>query len=205
MTNTPNLIIEAAKAHGYTWHPGKLVKPYDLFVFGIRNKVAKVDAWDDVLGCIYLDASLTLQCVLWRGTTDPGLSSLVDPMNRAGCAIVVPGQYRQSHKLGMHKGKSPAMVQVAPIKVYRDENKDAVFNFDAPTSGYFGINLHSPWKDDLARVGAASAGCQVFHAKSDLEALLALVKEQAAHGLGDVVTYTLFSDDSLQPLIALVK
>jgi len=116
-------------------------------------------------------------------------------MNTKGTAILVPGQYSQAYKLGLHRGKYEALVQAKPVKVYRDNDKDSVYDM-LPSSidtGFFGINIHkaghdSTWVDDW------SAGCQVFKRAADFEAFMSLVRK-AAKIYGNLFTYTLFDNN----------
>ena len=65
-------------------------------------------------------------------------------MNKDGVAILKPGQYRGSHKLGLHQGKYEALRQKSPVKVYRDNNKDGDYDLieENVQEGIFGINIH---------------------------------------------------------------
>ena len=107
---------------------------------------------------------------IFAATTDPGITSMTKPVSYKGCAILVPGQYRSAWKLGYHKGKYEAIVQYKPVKVYRDNNKDAVYDFNPKTveEGTFGINIHKAGKHST-QVDNWSAGCQVLANKEDNE------------------------------------
>ena len=65
-------------------------------------------------------------------------------MREEGVAILKPGQYRGSHKLRLHQGKYMALGQQKPVKVYRDNNRDANYDLDESKTdtGLFGINIH---------------------------------------------------------------
>lgn len=70
-------------------------------------------------------------------------------MNPKGTAILAPGQYQSSHKIGLHRGKYKALVQHRPVTVYRDNNKDSKYDLE-PTkkdTGIFGINIHKAGQD----------------------------------------------------------
>ncbi|MEI2737870.1 MAG: hypothetical protein V9F01_03695 [Chitinophagaceae bacterium] len=58
----------------------------------------------------------------FRATTDPGNYWLKTFMNRNGTAILKPGQYKHSHRIGVHRGKYQALVQQNPVTVLRDDN-----------------------------------------------------------------------------------
>jgi len=171
---------------------------FDLNLFGIRRRPG-VNLFDDLLGCAYAQKSGGLFAVeLWPGTTDPGSRYLRNPGNRTNAtAIVVPGQYRGLWKLGLHKGKDPAFVQVGPVSVYRDGNRDEVLDFDPKTiaRGVFGINGHHAGTDS-ARIDGWSAGCQVWKRRKDHDRALMLGRAQLAqHPTWATFTYTLFDLD----------
>lgn len=107
-------------------------------------------------------------------TTLPGEHYLRKLLNPRGTAILAPGQYVNAYALGLHKGK-PALVQVAPVTVYRDGNRDQNFDLVNPESGMFGINIHRAGKFSNF-VNSWSAGCQVFRRESDFEFFLDLCR-----------------------------
>lgn len=167
---------------------------FNLNLFGVR-RTQDVNAFNDVLGCAYRatpTAPLTVE--LWPGTTDPGLYYLRNPMRKAGTAIVVPGQYRGLWKLGRHKG-DPAFVQVGPVTVWRDADRDWVLGTAGPTeTGLFGINGHKAGEDSKV-VERWSAGCQVWKRSRDHERALELGRAQVdAHPTWTKFTYTVFDE-----------
>ena len=123
----------------------------------------------------------------WRvewfsATTEPAPKYLENPINRKGCAILALGQYRSSHAFGLHRGR-PAVCQVAPVTVHRDNDGDAIPNTKTtPTeSGLFGINIH----DDRG----GSAGC-ILTEITTIGHLRRLLEAQAQSGHGKRVTLT---------------
>ena len=170
---------------------------YNLNIIGIRSKTAKLDEF----GCQLMvawkfkgqwyDAS-------WSITTYPGKRYLIEKLlNPAGCAILVPGQYRGVYKIRLHNNKYLALCQeYGPVKVFRDKNKDTKFDKDRHTimTGMFGINIHnSPDNARTIRVGSHSASCQVFADDRDFEAFMNIVK-QSAQIYGNKFTYTLVDE-----------
>jgi hypothetical protein len=127
-------------------------------------------------------------------TTDPGTYWLTHPSNVNGTAILKPGQYQDCWSLGYHHGKQdhPALVQTAPVTVYRDNDHDVLSDETAKTdTGLFGINIHgaSPTGTSV-EIGRWSAGCNVFSSRRDLFDMLALL--HLYRGLtGNKFTYTL--------------
>lgn len=170
---------------------------YNLNIIGIRSKTAKVDEF----GCQLM--------VTWkyngqwhersfRITTYPGRYYLIQKLlNPKGCAILAPGQYRGVYAIRLHNNKYSALCQTyGEVKVYRDRDKDDQFDLDVNTimSGEFGINIHnSPDKQTTTRVGAYSAGCQVFSDDNEFSEFMDLVYK-AAENFPNKFTYTLITE-----------
>jgi len=110
----------------------------------------------------------------WEGTTEPSRRWTQDPMNPKGAARIAFGQYT-AWQAGMHHDHE-ALVQVAPVTVHRDLDKDYRRDGDARHTGLFGINQH--WGYDLPRndLGNSSAGCLVGRTRAGHRAFMALVK-----------------------------
>ena len=138
----------------------------------------------------------------WSITTDPGKYWLENPTNPKGTAVLVPGQYRSTWKIGKHQGKYEALVQRKPVKVYRDNNKDDVIDYkNISTSideGYFGINIHrsNPYTESYV-INKWSAGCQVFKAVEDYNEFMELCNK-SSEIYGNGFTYTLIDEKDLR-------
>ena len=176
---------------------------YNLNIIGVRSKesIKQENRFDDILIVAFGLATSGYNSstkFIFQITTDPGIKSLKVPMNAKGTAILVPGQYRGSHKLGLHQGKYEALVQCAPVKVYRDANKDSILDTDKRTidTGMFGINIH---KAGIASVivDGWSAGCQVLAIEKDYAIFMDLCRKQKLAGYGDKFTYTLLEEKDL--------
>jgi hypothetical protein len=113
----------------------------------------------------------------WEATTEPSRRWTEDPMNPAGAARIKFGQYK-AWALGTHHTHE-ALVQVAPITVYRDANKDYRRDGDREDTGLFGVNQH--WGYDLARndLGNSSAGCLVGRSTAGHREFMSIVKADA--------------------------
>ena len=172
---------------------------YNLNIIGVRRAGTKVtNQFDDYIVVEYIDMYGIKTRDVFPATTDPGLSSMTKPMSTKGCAILVPGQYRSSWMIGYHKGKYEAIVQYKPVKVYRDNNKDAVYDFNPKTieEGTFGINIHKAGTHST-QVDNWSAGCQVLANKEDFDTLMKLAHRQISQGYGKLFTYTLINEEDL--------
>ncbi|HTE19112.1 MAG TPA: hypothetical protein VK689_12115 [Armatimonadota bacterium] len=94
---------------------------------------------------------------MFRGSVDPGATWTENPSNPNGCAHLLNGAWR--YRRGLHRGK-PALVQAAPVKVWRDKDKDYARDpHEMVDTGWFGINGHAG--GSAPTVDANSAGCQV--------------------------------------------
>ena len=172
---------------------------YNLNIIGIRRAGTKVtNQFDDYIVVEYIDMYGIKTRDVFPATTDPGLTSMTKPMSTKGCAILVPGQYRSSWMIGYHKGKYEALVQCKPLKVYRDNDKDNVYDLNPKTieEGNFGINIHKSG-DDSTIVNGWSAGCQVLKRKVNFDKLMKLAHYQFSQGMGARYTYTLINEEDL--------
>lgn len=170
-----------------------LMRPYELNVIGIRNNTHIPNVFDDSINVIFTDATGTSQIHSWPATTDPGTYWLQNPMNTTGTAILKPGQYVNSHALGMHRGLYMALVQVKPLTVIRDFNRDgkADYNSGRQETGFFGINIHRALENGTTKyIDSFSAGCQVFSKADDFSIFLQLA-ERHRQLYGNTFTYTL--------------
>ena len=135
--------------------------------------------FNDLRVAFSIDADGMPRMEAWEGTTEPGIFWTLNPMNPGGAARIAFGQYKSwivgTHRAG-RSGAHEALVQVEPVTVYRDLNKDYQRTGDRTDKGLFGINQHwgydSP-KDDL---GHTSAGCLVGRSREGHKQFMALVK-----------------------------
>ena len=188
------------KRKGFAWFTNGA---YNLNIIGVRSEQGKkvTNQFDDFFVVCYKDKSGSWKRHVWPCTTEPGLDMMKNPMTSRGTAIVVPGQYRGVWQIGIHNGKYRALVQRKnPIKVYRDCNKDDVYDLMPRTiqNGVFGINMHraSQW-GKLSVVGKYSAGCQVFQDPKDFNTMMDLADKQVNAGMGNSFTYTLVCENEL--------
>ena len=177
-------------------------KELNINLIGIRRDNTGTNEFDDFMVAIYRDKRLREICKIYPITTDPGEYWLENPINPKGTAILVPGQYSGTWKLGLHQGKYEALVQRRPVKVWRDNNKDSVIDYPYAhakvSEGYFGINIHrsNPY-DKSYIVDKWSAGCQVFQAVDDYKEFMGLCKS-SADLYGNSFSYTLLTEEELR-------
>lgn len=170
---------------------------YNLNIIGVRKSGNLItNGFDDYIVVIYKNKR-GWQKIYYRATTEPGSYYMYTIPNKIGTAIMVPGQYRGAYKIGKHQGKYKALVQVKPVKVYRDANKDSYYDMEPETiqNGVFGINIHKAGNASK-RIDKWSAGCQVIANDDNFRAFMQLC-EKAAKIYGDTFTYTLINEEDL--------
>ena len=176
--NTYNFIKSMFSQKGY------IFKEDNEFVniFGYRSKdLATVDHFNDLLGIAYKDIYGNNQCLIFPGTTKPGLYYLKEELgNSEGTFIMAAGQYLNCWAPGLHNGKYLALIQSAPnvFKGWRDKNSDGKFDMTGPLfSDTAGIDFHTVRTDSDVNdvVYNASSGCQVVKDGHNFEAALNLI------------------------------
>lgn len=176
--------------------------PLNLNLVALRRTNGTPNAFDDLLACFWPLADGSFDGLAWKCTTDPGTHWLRNPMNPGGTAAIAEGQYRGAYTIGTHGWSNPnfrhkALVQVGPLKIYRDNNRDDVMDYDprtVHTTHPVGLNIHraSAW-GEAVQVDQWSAGCIVLPRAADLAQLLALADESAEYW-GNTFTFTLLEN-----------
>ena len=171
---------------------------YNLNIIGIRNSdtAGKVtNRFDDTITLSYkIDGEWVYH--EFDCTTDPGTSWMEKPwIESKGCAILKEGQYPKSHKIRLHSGRYEALGQQNPVTVYRDNNRDDMYNKNTENTdtGLFGINIHRATKyagKKSKEIDKWSAGCQVIAANDDWTKFMKICRK-ARDIWGNNFTYTL--------------
>lgn len=193
---TREQVEKAVKSKGYVWFEG--VKDYDVNIVGIRNSSTgqKVtNLFDDTMTLSY-KVNGVWQFKTWPITTDPGKKGVMEFHNTSGVARLVEGQYRGSHVIGLHQGKYEALRQAKAVKVYRDANKDMVYNENKIQEGIFGINIHKAGADSTY-VENWSEGCTVFKRSKDFDEFMSICRK-AREIHGNSFTYTLIGSKDIK-------
>ena len=193
-------IQKAVETKGYKWFEGG---DYNLNIVGIRNSETNgnvTNKFDDYITVSY-SVNSELKYHQFEATTDPGLHWEQNLLNRDGVAILVPNQYRGSHQIGLHQNKYEALRQVKPLQVYRDKNKNGVYDFlgENIQEGIYGINIHratSKVGGKSIQIDKWSAGCQVIASYDDFELFMELVNKSAKI-YGNSFTYTLLESSDI--------
>ena len=178
---------------------------YNLNIIGIRNSETAnkvTNKFDDKITLSYKDEDDNWQYHEFDCTTDPGTHYMDSPiLKNTGCAILVPGQYRGSHKIRKHQGRYEALGQQRKVKVYRDNNRDDIYNLNTESidEGLFGINIHRATKyagKKSSQVDRWSAGCQVLAANDDWTKFMKIMRK-ARDKWSNNFTYTLLESDDI--------
>lgn len=146
---------------GYEWS--------NFHLIGVRSNANIQNKFDDLFIVVNGD---NIYC--YSSTTNPGTFWLKNLMNPKGAALLKTGQYKDSFKLGLHRGKYQALIQAKPVAVYRDANRDDIAQETKfIESGLFGINIHRASSSTISQlIDKWSAGCQVINNPKDFDAVI---------------------------------
>ena len=193
-------IKEALSRKGYKYFESG---EYNVNIVGVRNSdtANKVtNAFDDTITVSY-KVDGVWQYHEFPCTTDPGTHWVENVMNPDGVAILKPGQYSKSHKIRKHQGRYEALGQQNPVAVYRDNNRDDIYNLNQENDqiGLFGINIHRATKYEgkmSTKIGKWSAGCQVIAANDDWTQFMKIMRK-ARKAWNNNFTYTLIESKDI--------
>ena len=201
MSYTREQIEKAVKAKGYVWFDDASNKTYDVNIIGVRNNAPSIadkvtNVFDDHLTLSFKDESLNWQSYCWMGTCDPGKKGVMEFHNNKGVARLVPGQYRGVWKIDKHQGKYDALCQRnGNVTVWRDANRDLLFEEKVTDTGMIGINIHKAGQDSTW-VENWSEGCQVFKRVKDFDVFMSICRK-AAKIHGNKFSYTLIESTDI--------
>lgn len=166
-------------------------------LFGIRNKDKLLDQFNDVIGMNLVDQFGRPCCLIFPGTTKPGLHYLKQELgNPKGTFIVAKGFHTDSLKPGLHNGYE-GLVQSGPgvWRGHRDINSDGILDETGPIyTDSTNVDLHRT-RDDLNVTNVVdkfSAGCQVLWEDKHLGVILSLVKRSFEITVTSKISYALF-------------
>jgi hypothetical protein len=201
MSFTREQIEKAVKTKGYTWFNDDSNKTYDVNIVGVRNNHPSIadkvtNLFDDWLTISFKDESGNWQFYCWNATTDPGKKGVQQFQNKKGVARLVPNQYRGVWKIDKHQGKYDALCQrLGEVTVWRDANKDLIFEEKVTDTGVFGINIHKAGQDSQW-VENWSEGCQVFKRVKDFDSFMSICRK-ASKIHGNKFSYTLLESTDI--------
>jgi hypothetical protein len=190
--NELNTLLTLMRNYGYEIKE----RPYELNIVGVRTDNWEANKFDDFIFVFWKDDKGNWQGNKNPATTDPGTYYLKNPMMAQGTAILKKGQYKDTYALGVHRGSHPALIQIKPVTVIRDFDRDNRLSYDSirSTTGLFGINIHRANRTGLTiNVNDHSAGCQVFADATDQANFINQAKKHKdLHG--NLFTYTLIDE-----------
>lgn len=197
---TRESIKQAVLSKGYKWFEKG---DYNLNIVGIRNSKTHgkvTNTFDDKITVSYRKNNIN-KYFEFDATTDPGSHWEQNLLNKKGVAILVPGQYRGSHIIGLHQGRYKALRQFKPLKVYRDRDRDGVYDMlvESIDEGLYGINIHRATSIEDGKsiqVDKWSAGCQVIASNRDFKTFMKIV-DRSAKIYGNIFTYTLIESKDI--------
>jgi hypothetical protein len=196
-TITFNSVYNALKRKGHFIFETD-TNPYNLNIIGIRSNNRQPNSFDDYIVVMWkYKGQWTFN--VHEATTDPGLYYLNHPVNDSGTAILKESQYLHCYCLGLHRGKYKALVQLMPVTVIRDFDKNNYLTFAPGTeeTGMFGINIHrANLTGKTVNVNQWSAGCQVFADSSAFNAFISLCEKSQKYW-GKLFSYTLININDL--------
>lgn len=163
------------------WHKFQMI--------GTRSNADKSDGFDDVFYLVKDNTLFQTAC-----TTNPGKYWLQNIMpGKNGAAVLKSNmQFKDCWQIGNHKGLHPALIQVRPVTVFRDFDKDDKSEeIGAEDTGLFGINIHRANATAISKiVDKWSAGCQVIPDPKMMDFILDKCKESGQK----FFTYTLLRE-----------
>ena len=178
---TKEQIKDTVEGLGYKYFTGD---NYDVNIIGVRNSKTEgkiTNKFDDKMTISYKDENGEWQYQEYDCTTDPGDDWMENPwIDKIGCAVLKPGQYRGSHKIRKHQNRYEALGQQKPVTVYRDNNKDGNYDLVETDTGLFGINIHRATKyagRKSTQIDKWSAGCQVIAANDDWTKFMKIMRK----------------------------
>lgn len=198
---TREQIEKAVKSKKYVWFEDKDNDTYDVNIVGVRNNAPLIadkitNVFDDFITISYKDESKQWKFFCWNATVDPGKKGALQFTNRKGVARLIPNQYRGVWQIDLHQGKYQALCQrLGPVSVWRDANRDMVFEERVVDTGLFGINIHKAGQDSTW-VENWSEGCSVFKRVKDFDVFMSICKK-AAKIHGNKFSYTLIESTDI--------
>jgi hypothetical protein len=161
---------------------------YNFNLVQLRNRSA-VNTFNDPMVLFWNSGSKWETFIIKDWTTDAGITYMVNPINRAGCANLVEGQSKI--RLGKHFGRE-ALVQAGQVYHYRDNDLNTSYNWSEDSitldNGWSGFNIH--WMYNNSKVDNASAGCQGTPNKTEWLEFMGLIKKGMAL-YGNTMTRTI--------------
>ena len=207
---TYNNLENLANFYKYKWFYGN----FNLNIIGIRSNSNNSKEFDDFLYVAFEEYYnknekdnkfyKKKQYLKFNCTLNPGKFYLNNLMDPGGAAIIFEGQHLGAWKLGSFYS-TDALIQIKPIKIYRDKNKDDVIDLDSKnvTTGLYGIFVHEHFQTgDIAKeINKSSAGCIVLEKRSDFKVFIDTCKMQKSNSYGDTFSITIYNKEQVDKVL----
>ena len=115
----------------------------------------------------------------WEATTAPGRPAVEHPAEPAGAPRLLPGQHKAwvMGRTGVGTDlEQDALVQVTPLPVTRDEDRDFRRNHDKGQRGLFIMDQHGGLDAPRGGIGGIGAGCLVGRAQDGHRSFIAALR-----------------------------
>lgn len=185
--------LAAALARRGDWicrHPGCLTIAY---VEGLdpqgRSRPRRPDAFDDLRLLLHITPGGRPELAgIWDATTDAGRPAVEEPAEPAGAPRLLPGQHKAwvmgRTAIGTEL-EQEALVQVSPLPVTRDGNRDFHRRGDQREEGLYILDQHGGLDAPHDAIGGVGAGCLVGRRQGEqrqfMEALRGDARFRASH------------------------
>jgi hypothetical protein len=140
----------------------------------------RADAFDDLRLLLRITADGRPELAgAWTATTAPGRPATEEPAEPVGAPILRRGQYRAwvIGRTAIGTGfEQEALVQVAPLPVTRDANRDFHRDGDPAETGHYLIDQHGALDAPAEAAGGSAAGCLVGRAQAGHRDFMALLR-----------------------------
>lgn len=179
---------------------------YNLNIIAVRNDDLFDNLFTDTLYVAYKVRGVW-QLLVIDWTTMPGtFGGVFEPITVfgiTGTAVIIEGQHRRAYQFIDNSNNvytAPYFAQVLPVTVYRDGDRDEVFDRDMPQqTGLFHILLHAMGSAGI--INNWSIGCQGAEWGEFMK--LVAVTRLAVALWGDIFTYTvLHKNDFVKKTVA---
>lgn len=167
----------------YMESEGMIITPLNIvYIEGVdpieewfRENPDILDYWNDTRNLIADDGTFAMSAI---STTEPGRYYTMQPMNPNGAARIAFGQHLDAWGFGIHGVSYPheALLQINPVRFYRDLNKDGFRTGDRIYVDVIGMNQHTT-SNAPRMIELWSAGCLVGRYPSTHQEFIRLLKK----------------------------
>jgi len=163
-------------------------RPYELNIVSLRNKDY---TFTDEIHVFYKINARNWNYHIYEGITDSATIWQGIPPFPKTPLLLKEGQYKNAYKIGRHKGKDIALVQVKPVTVLKGFNRVPPFTTGTVLNGLFGIDIITiaDTTGDI-KVAKEDEGCQVVLSNESFQEFMeSCIKHQQLYG--NEFSYTL--------------